>query len=94
MEKKSIDFFRTSNTAIEINEMWCPYCEGVFYELDEHALDECPLCRSVFVEEPSLNEHDSETYTLIVDHKTGIPTVIRNDEYEPVLRPKATETTE
>ncbi|MBU7319010.1 hypothetical protein [Paenibacillus oleatilyticus] len=94
MEKKSIDFFRTSNTAIEINEMWCPYCEGVFYELDMYELDECPLCRSVFVEEPSLNESDSDEYTLIVDPQTGIPTVIRNDEYEPVLRPKAIGATE
>jgi uncharacterized Zn-finger protein len=93
VEKKSINFFKTSNQAIEINEMWCPYCEGVFYELDDHTLDDCPLCNAKFDEEPSRNNWDSDTYTLIVDHKTGIPSVIQNDEYEPVL-PQAIVATE
>lgn len=86
MEKKSINFWKTSNMAIDINEMRCPYCEKVFYEFDDHALDECPLCENEFISEPSVNSDDSYTYSLIVDAKTGIPSVIKLDEYEPVLK--------
>jgi len=86
MGKKSINFFKTSNSAIEINEMLCPYCDGIFYEMEDRQLDECPLCDVEFDEEPTKNAADAESYTLIVDHKTGIPSVIRNDEYEPVRK--------
>lgn len=94
METKSINYFQTSNMAIEINEMWCYSCDGTFYELEEHTLEECPLCNAQFEHEPSKNDWDADTYTLIVDHKTGIPSVIRNDEYEAVLKPKAIESNE
>jgi hypothetical protein len=87
--KKQINFHKTSNMAIEIKELFCLYCNGVFYELDSRELDECPLCENRFNSEPSENDYDSETYTLIVDPKTGVPSVIRNDEYEPVRRDKA-----
>jgi len=86
MDKKSINFFKTSNSAIEINEMQCPYCDGTFYEMEGRQIDECPLCDADFDEEPNHNATDSESYTLIVDHKTGIPSIIRNDEYEPILK--------
>ncbi|MEK0313731.1 hypothetical protein [Cohnella sp. 56] len=86
MTKKSIDFFKTSNMAVEINIMRCVHCEGEFYELEDKELDDCPLCGNGFDEEPVKEAYDSETYTLIVDHKTGIPSVIRNDEYEPVTK--------
>ncbi|MEC0171675.1 hypothetical protein [Paenibacillus graminis] len=84
--KKSINFWKTSNSAVEIRTMECPHCERPFYELDGHELDDCPLCGEELHEEPEPLRYDSRTYTLIVDHKTGVPSVIRNDEYEPVVR--------
>lgn len=94
MEKKSINFWKTSNMPIEINKMWCEQCQEPFYEIDDHELEECPNCGYEFYQSPSKDDWDSETYTLIVDHKTGVPSVIRNDEYEPVLRDSAIVPTE
>lgn len=92
--KKSIDYFKTSNMAIEINKMWCEQCQEPFFELEDRELDECPNCGREFHQAPSKDDWDSDTYTLIVDHKTGIPSVIRNDEYEPVLREAPSTATE
>jgi len=94
MEKKSINFWKTSNAAVEIVQMCCPFCDGEWYELDDHELEDCPLCDAEFYENPMRESYDSETYTLIVDHKTGIPSIIRNDEYEPVQRVSAYDSTE
>ncbi|KWX79942.1 hypothetical protein [Paenibacillus jilunlii] len=94
MEKKSINFWETSNMAVQIRRMCCPECEGEFYEIDDHVLEDCPICHVALFDEPETMEWDSTTYTLIVDHKTGVPSVIRNDEYEPVLRDSAIVPTE
>lgn len=85
---KTIDFYKTSNMAIEINEMYCEICESPFYELDGHELDNCPKCGHSFVgHEPEVNDRDDDTYLLIVDPVTGVPAVVRRDG-EPVLAPK------
>ncbi|MEK3987665.1 hypothetical protein MHB77_30490 [Paenibacillus sp. FSL K6-3166] len=86
MNKKSINFWITSNAAVEVVVRCCPYCDGEFYELDDHELEECPLCNVEFDKEPMKQSYDSSTYSLIVDHKTGIPSVIKMSEYEPVER--------
>ncbi|WP_339306500.1 hypothetical protein [Paenibacillus sp. FSL R5-0519] len=84
----SINFHKTSNMAIEINEMYCFVCESVFYELDGHELEYCPKCGQNFEEyQPDCNDGDDDTYLLIVDPVTGIPAVVRRDG-EPVLAPK------
>ncbi|MEB8638163.1 hypothetical protein P4H32_31460 [Bacillus cereus] len=84
MEK--INFFKTSNTTLSIKEMFCNYCDGVFFEFEDHELDECPLCGGNFGEiEPSENSCDDDTYVLIVDHKTGVPRIVKDGEYEAVL---------
>ncbi|MEK4878907.1 MULTISPECIES: hypothetical protein [Paenibacillus] len=92
--KKSINFWKTSNAAIEIVVMCCPYCDGEFYELDDYELEDCPLCNAAFDKEPTKDGYDSSTYTLIVDHKTGVPSVIKMDEYEPVVREAPSSQTE
>ncbi|WP_017687957.1 hypothetical protein [Paenibacillus sp. PAMC 26794] len=85
---KTIDFHKTSNMAIEINEMYCFACESVFYELDGHELDDCPKCGQNFENyQPDCNDGDDDTYLLIVDPVTGVPAVVRRDG-EPVLAPK------
>lgn len=84
--KKSINFWETSNMAIAVRRLCCPECEGEFYEIDDHELDECPICHVAIFDEPETLGWDSSTYTLIVDHKTGVPSVIKMDEYEPVVR--------
>jgi len=94
MEKKSINFWKTSNAAVEIVQMCCPFCDGEWYELDDHELEDCPLCDAEFYENPMRESYDSETYTLIVDHKTGVPSLIKMGEYEPVVRDSATDPTE
>lgn len=80
--KKSINFWETSNMAIQIRSLCCPHCEGEFYEIDDHELEECPVCHKELDEEPEMLAWDSETYSLIVDHKTGVPSVIKMSEYE------------
>lgn len=92
--KKAINFWETSNEAIAIRRLYCPHCEGEFYEIDDHELDDCPICHKAIFDEPEILAWDSSTYTLIVDHKTGVPSIIRNDEYEPILRDSAPEETE
>lgn len=83
---ESINFFKTSNTTLSIKEMFCNHCNGKFYELEDHELDECPLCEGDFVEiEPSENACDDDTFVLIVDHKTGMPRILKDGEYEPVM---------
>lgn len=78
----NIDFQKTSNSCISIKEMFCHSCNGSFYELEDHELDQCPLCEAEFDDiehiEPSENASDDETWTLIVDHKTGRPSIIKN----------------
>lgn len=86
MAKKPINYFKTSNSAIEIKELSCPACRGSFYELDSRELDDCPMCDHKFTEAPFELAYDTETFTLIVDPMTGVPSVIKNVEYEPVPR--------
>ena len=81
MEK--INFYKTSNTALSIKEIFCLYCDGIFHELEDHELEECPICGGDFGDiEPSENACDDNTYILIVDHKTGIPRIVKRDEVE------------
>lgn len=82
---KPIDFYKTSNMAIEINEVICSACEAPFYELDGRELDRCPTCGWMYGDqELELNAADRDTYLLIVDPVTGVPAVVRRDG-EPVL---------
>lgn len=92
MEK--INFFKTSNTTLSIKEMFCFFCNDTFYEFEDHELDLCPKCGGDFGEmEPSENDCDDNTYILIVDHKTGVPRVVRDDEVEAIM-PKNSDLTE
>lgn len=85
---KTIEFYKTSNMAIEITSMYCDICEHPFYELDGRELDCCPKCEHPFVSyTPEKIDSDYDTYLLIVDPVTGIPAVVRRDG-EPVLAPK------
>jgi hypothetical protein len=84
----TIEFYKTSNMAIEIVEMYCDICESPFYELDGRELDCCPKCEHPFVSyTPEKSDSDYDTYLLIVDPVTGVPAVVRRDG-EPVLAPK------
>lgn len=85
-ELKIINYFTTSNQAIEINSMCCPYCDFTFYELEGHELEDCPSCNREFNMEPELIQWNAETYRLILDHKTGIPRVILDKEYQAFPR--------
>jgi len=85
---KTIDFHKTSNMAIEINEMCCSACHKTFYELEDHELDQCPMCDYMYgTHEPDKNDSDCDTYLLIVDPNTGIPSIIRRGK-TPELAPK------
>lgn len=86
MSKKTINFHETSNQAVEINTMRCQYCDGKFYELDGQELDTCPICKTEFHDEPERELYDSVTYQLIVDARTGVPNVIKNEDYEPIVQ--------
>lgn len=77
---KTIDFYKTSNMAIETVEMYCDICENPFYELDGRELDCCPRCEHPFISyTPGQNASDYDTYILIVDPVTGVPAVVRRD---------------
>lgn len=83
MEK--INFHKTSNMVIAIQEQFCNHCNKVFYELEGQELEKCPLCEGDFSElEPSQNVCDYDTYSIVLDPKTGVPRIIKEGEYEPI----------
>ncbi|PNQ79675.1 hypothetical protein [Paenibacillus sp. F4] len=74
-----INFFTTSNMALEIKKMSCVNCENEYYELEGHEIFDCPVCGCDFCDErPTKESCDSESYTLIVDSKTGMPSIVKN----------------
>ena len=40
-ENEKINFYKTSNAAVSIKEIFCNHCHGTFYELEDHELEYC-----------------------------------------------------
>ncbi|WP_339167050.1 hypothetical protein NSQ24_01335 [Brevibacillus sp. FSL L8-0520] len=68
--KPEIDWYKTSNTLIEVNKSFCPRCDEPFHEIDGHELDSCPHCEMTLVGE-SISWDEQVYVRIYVDHKTG-----------------------
>lgn len=74
-KEQKINFRVTSNMCIEIRHFYCPACEQKLYELVDWESEQCVYCGQEFHGEIPA-DYEPDEYYLIVDPKTGVPSVI------------------